>query len=178
MIAIRRSRGESMTRVATTPAALHPSPMHIVRACLPCAPTNWKGRSRLKATRGRYPRSSRIVKSGKKIIMGGSITATTQATVRYIPSTNMPLNQPGAPSESTSPFKAGYHCPIRRWSRNLEGTLAPSIVIHSTTPSTRIMAGIPVHRLVRIRSTDRSKSRRRDWPGFVTRASEMLPDSP
>ena len=38
MIAISRSRGLSMTRVATTPAALQPKPMHMVRACFPCAP--------------------------------------------------------------------------------------------------------------------------------------------
>ncbi len=38
-IAINRSRGESMIRVATTPAALQPKPIAIVSACLPCAPT-------------------------------------------------------------------------------------------------------------------------------------------
>jgi hypothetical protein len=38
MIAISRSRGLSIMRVATTPAALQPKPMHIVSACLPCAP--------------------------------------------------------------------------------------------------------------------------------------------
>ena len=53
MIATSRSRGLSMTRVATTPAALQPKPMHMVRACLPCAPTFWNIRSRLNATRGR-----------------------------------------------------------------------------------------------------------------------------
>ena len=36
-IASRRSRGESIIRHPTTPAALHPSPMHIVSACLPQA---------------------------------------------------------------------------------------------------------------------------------------------
>lgn len=34
-IAIICSRGESMIRQPTTPAALHPNPMHIVSACLP-----------------------------------------------------------------------------------------------------------------------------------------------
>ena len=38
MMAINRSRGLSITRAATTPAALQPNPMHIVKACLPCAP--------------------------------------------------------------------------------------------------------------------------------------------
>ncbi len=53
MIAIRRSRGLSITLVATTPAALQPNPMHMVSACLPCAPARWNRLSRLNATRGR-----------------------------------------------------------------------------------------------------------------------------
>ena len=53
MMAIRRSRGLSMTRVETTPAALQPKPMHMVSACLPWAPAERKSASRLKATRGR-----------------------------------------------------------------------------------------------------------------------------
>ena len=53
MMAIRRSRGLSMTRVATTPAALQPKPIIMLNACLPCAPDLWKMLSRLKATRGR-----------------------------------------------------------------------------------------------------------------------------
>lgn len=36
-IAINRSLGESIMRQAVTPAELHPKPMHIVKACLPCA---------------------------------------------------------------------------------------------------------------------------------------------
>ena len=35
IMAMRRSRGESIIRAAITPAALHPNPMLIVRACLP-----------------------------------------------------------------------------------------------------------------------------------------------
>ena len=53
MIAMSRSRGESMTRVATTPAALHPKPMAMVRACFPWAPALRKRESMLNATRGR-----------------------------------------------------------------------------------------------------------------------------
>ena len=53
MIAISRSRGLSITRVETTPAALQPKPMHMVKACLPCAPVFWKSLSRLNATRGK-----------------------------------------------------------------------------------------------------------------------------
>jgi hypothetical protein len=53
MMATRRSRGLSITRVATTPAALQPNPMHMVSACLPCAPTRRNSESRLNATLGR-----------------------------------------------------------------------------------------------------------------------------
>ena len=53
MIAMRRSLGESMIRVATTPAALQPNPIDMVSACLPWAPTRRKIASRLNATRGR-----------------------------------------------------------------------------------------------------------------------------
>ena len=52
-IASSRSRGESMIRHPTTPAALQPKPMHMVRACLPQAQHFLKCLSRLKATRGR-----------------------------------------------------------------------------------------------------------------------------
>ena len=52
-IAISRSRFESMMRAPTTPAALQPSPIHIVSACLPHALHLENMPSRLKATRGR-----------------------------------------------------------------------------------------------------------------------------
>src|SRR5690606_41410372 len=52
-IAIRRSRGESITRVEITPAALHPKPIAIDSACLPCAPAFLNIQSRLKATLGK-----------------------------------------------------------------------------------------------------------------------------
>ncbi len=41
-MAMSRSRGESMMRQPTTPAALQPKPMHMVRACLPQALAFWK----------------------------------------------------------------------------------------------------------------------------------------
>ena len=53
IIAISFSRGLLIIRVATTPAALQPNPILIVRACLPCAPARRKSLSKLKATRGR-----------------------------------------------------------------------------------------------------------------------------
>ena len=53
MVAISRSRGESIMRQPTTPAALQPKPMHMVSACLPQAQAFLKYLSRLKAMRGR-----------------------------------------------------------------------------------------------------------------------------
>jgi hypothetical protein len=82
MMAMSRSRGLSMIRVATTPAALQPKPIIVVMACLPCAPDFLKKRSKLNATRGRYPKSSSKVNIGKKIAIGGSITLTTHAVAR------------------------------------------------------------------------------------------------
>jgi len=81
-MAMSRSRGESMTRQATTPAALQPRPILMVSACLPWAPAFLNSASTLNATRGRYPRSSSMVKMGKNMAMGGSITAITQASPR------------------------------------------------------------------------------------------------
>lgn len=51
--AMTRSLGDSMMRQPVTPQALHPSPIHMVRACLPCAPHFLKELSRLNATLGR-----------------------------------------------------------------------------------------------------------------------------
>ena len=47
IMAISRSLGESMMRQPTMPAALHPKPMHMVRACLPQAWQLLNGLSRL-----------------------------------------------------------------------------------------------------------------------------------
>ena len=80
-MAMSRSRGLSMIRQPVTPQALHPNPMHMVRLWRPWAPAPRKAWSRLNATRGRYPRSSNSVNRGKKMAMGGSITATTQDKV-------------------------------------------------------------------------------------------------
>ena len=52
-IAISLSLGESMILHATTPAALHPNPIHIVKACLPWLPTRLKTESMLNAILGR-----------------------------------------------------------------------------------------------------------------------------
>src|SRR5699024_2295094 len=68
----------------TTPAALHPSHLHMVRACLPQVLQHLKQRSRSKAMRGKKPQSSSSVKRGKNIAIGGSITDTTHATTLYM----------------------------------------------------------------------------------------------
>ena len=52
-IAISLSRGESIILHPVTPAALHPKPIHIVRACFPQAEQLLKHLSRLNAIRGR-----------------------------------------------------------------------------------------------------------------------------
>ena len=71
IMAIRRSRFESIIRQPVTPQALQPNPIAIVIACFPHAPEHRKHRSRLKAIRGRYPASSSRVNMGKKIAMTG-----------------------------------------------------------------------------------------------------------
>lgn len=53
IIAMRRSREESIIRQPVTPQALQPSPIAIVIACLPQAPEHLKQPSRLNAIRGR-----------------------------------------------------------------------------------------------------------------------------
>ena len=81
-MATSRSLGLAMMRQPVTPQALQPKPMAMVRLCRPQAPAARKHRSMQKATLGRYPASSSSVNRGKKMAMGGSITATTHATVR------------------------------------------------------------------------------------------------
>ena len=95
MMAISLSLGLSMIRVATTPAALQPHPMLIVRACFPCAPDLLNNESRLKATLGKYPKSSSKVNMGKNIAIGGSITEITQPKAIYTPSIRKPSNHHG-----------------------------------------------------------------------------------
>ena len=94
-IAINLSLGESIILVPTTPAALHPNPIHIVSACFPDVQAFLKKPSKLKAILGKYPKSSKIVNNGKNIAIGGSITAVTQPKVLNIPYINTPINQSG-----------------------------------------------------------------------------------
>ena len=84
-IAINLSRGESIILAPVTPQALQPNPIHIVKACFPHALHFLNTLSILKAIRGKYPTSSSSVNSGKKIAIGGSITATTQERTLYPP---------------------------------------------------------------------------------------------
>jgi len=94
-IAINLSLGESIILAPTTPAALHPNPMHIVRACFPDVHAFLKKPSKLKAILGRYPKSSKIVNRGKNIAIGGSITAVTHPKVLNIPYIKTPISQSG-----------------------------------------------------------------------------------
>lgn len=80
-IAINFSLGEFIILQPTTPAALQPNPMHIVNACFPDVQAFLKRESKLKAILGKKPKSSKMVNKGKKIAIGGSITAITQVTV-------------------------------------------------------------------------------------------------
>ena len=59
-------------------------------------PAFLKNLSRLNAIRGKKPKSSKSVNNGKNIAIGGSITATIQVKVLYIPSITIPLIQLGA----------------------------------------------------------------------------------
>lgn len=68
---------------------------HMVSACFPHAPQRRKCLSRLKATRGRYPESSRRVNNGKNIAIGGSITDTTQARTLYMPFISISVSHSG-----------------------------------------------------------------------------------
>ena len=85
-MASKRSRGESIIRAPTMPAALHPHPIDMVSACLPHARQRKNTWSKLYAIRGRYPTSSSNVKRGKNIAIGGNITDTTVAVVWKTPS--------------------------------------------------------------------------------------------
>ncbi len=53
--------------------------LHMVRACLPQVRALQNAWSRLKATRGKYPTSSKSVKMGKKIAIGGNMTEIMDA---------------------------------------------------------------------------------------------------
>lgn len=65
-MATNLSLGESIILHPTTPAALHPNPIHIVNACFPEVQAFLKKLSKLKAILGKYPKSSKIVKEGKR----------------------------------------------------------------------------------------------------------------
>ena len=76
-IAISLSLLESIILAPITPTALQPKFIIMVRACLPQEAHFLNILSRLKATLGKYPKSSKSVNSGKNIAIGGSITETT-----------------------------------------------------------------------------------------------------
>ena len=80
-IEINFSLGESIILHPTTPAALQPSPMHMVNACFPELHAFLKYLSKLNAIRGSTPKSSSKVNIGKKIAIGGNITEIIHVTV-------------------------------------------------------------------------------------------------
>ena len=94
-IAINLSLGELIILHPITPAALHPNPIHMVRACLPQEQHFLKHLSKLNAILGKYPKSSSKVNIGKNIAIGGNITDITQAKVTYIPSIKTLIIQEG-----------------------------------------------------------------------------------
>ena len=85
-IAIRRSLFEPIILHHVTPTQLQPSPIHIVRACFPQVLHLWNALSRLEAILGKKPRSSKKVKRGKNIAIGGSITEIILNKIPRIPS--------------------------------------------------------------------------------------------
>lgn len=80
-MAINLSLGESMILQPVTPHALQPNPMHMVIICFPEQHTFLKNPSILKAILGKYPKSSKNVKSGKNMAIGGSMTEITHVNV-------------------------------------------------------------------------------------------------
>ena len=58
--------------------------------------------SKLKAIRGKTPKSSSKVNIGKNIAIGGNITDITHVTVWYIPSITNAFSHKGAPKYSNS----------------------------------------------------------------------------
>ena len=76
--------------------------------------------SKLKDILGRYPKSSSIVKRGKNIAIGGSITATTHEVVWYIPKTSKSVSHWGEPKASN--HKSNFSCIIpKKWDRAIDG---------------------------------------------------------
>ena len=162
-IATSRSLLESMMRHPVTPAALQPSPMHMVNACFPQARQDWKHLSKLKAIRGRKPASSSRVNNGKKMAMGGSMTEVTLATVVYTPSIRIPETHPGRCAH-----RGILHNHISSQSNSdanhSEGRLAPFTVIHSVRARNRRATGMAVQRPM----TNRSKRAYLSWnPDFL-----------
>jgi hypothetical protein len=123
----------------------------------------------LNATRGRYPKSSSSVNSGKKIAIGGNMTATTQAVARYVPSINNPSSHQGMCSHAAPDFNNGWPVSINSQNNQAEGTLVPITVSQSTTANMAIIMGNPVQRLVSSQSNLRSQS---VSPGTETRRTQ------
>ena len=72
--------------------------------------------------------------------IGGSITATTHASVRNMPSTSSPCSQSGACSAVSNAENCACTQPSARASHS-DGAFAPVIVSHSTPASPSSMTG-------------------------------------
>lgn len=81
-MAIRRSRGESMTAAWETPEALQTKPMAVDRHCFVQHRQRRKDESMWKAILGRQPESSVSVKSRRKTARGSSIMDISQERER------------------------------------------------------------------------------------------------
>ena len=143
----------------------------MVSACFPQARALQKGLSRLKAMRGRYPRSSRSVKRGKKIAIGGSITDTTQDNTRQIPSKRRLMSQEGAWMDWKNwiihASRAEKPC-----ERSSEGTFAPEIVSQKTRARSMSIKGIAVKRPVKMESNFLSLGEMQEHPERI--ASQQI----
>ena len=104
--------------------------------------------------------------------MGGSITLTTQASARYMPSMRKPVNHQGAASASKRLCSPPYTHSSSSVASMLDGTLAPAMVSHSTIASMATISGKPKTRLVTMWSSARSKSKRSS-PGLDTTPSAI-----
>ena len=96
--------------------------------------------------------------------MGGSITLITQAPERYMPSINKPASQGHMPSASAWAFSQGCRVSTKSSASMAEGTFEPSIVSQSTMAKIDAIAGIPVIRLVKTRSSPRCQRIREPSP--------------
>ena len=103
--------------------------------------------------------------------MGGSMTDTTQAVDRYIPSMSRPSSHQGRLMAAAMLLSIGCPMSMNRVASRAEGTLAPEMVIQKTIVSISSIIGNPHIRLVTSRSMVWSRSKRELLSGRVTALS-------